>query len=177
MIHEQCRNDRDDYAEYRCQNVEGYDEAFGRALTAGELSAATELCDNKKVAEKYGFDGSQFTKNHEMGEEAPGIFDEGSFDRGSVMLYPSNAFSKSECSPSNMDACPMVAIDKVNGKETGKSWIYANVAPSNGDVAFVKKWYPWEGAKTTPKPSPEPSPGIASPEIARDLLDNHALGL
>jgi hypothetical protein len=38
----------------------------------------------------------------------------------------------------------MVAIDRINGKEVGTSWIYANVAPSNGDIALVKKWYPWE---------------------------------
>ena len=51
-----------------------------------------------------------------------------------------------------MDICPMVGLDKINGKVVGKSWIHGNVAPSRGDVAFVKKWYPWESEmKALPK--------------------------
>jgi hypothetical protein len=42
-----------------------------------------------------------------------------------------------------MDKCPMVGIDRVDGKVTGTSWIHGSVVPSAGDVAFVKKWYPW----------------------------------
>jgi hypothetical protein len=74
------------------------------------------------------------------------MFDEATFDMGSIMLYPSNAFSNPECSSNNIDACPMVGIYKVGDRVVGKSWIHGSVAPSAGDAAFVKQWNPWDGA-------------------------------
>ncbi|KAF2821550.1 hypothetical protein CC86DRAFT_386491 [Ophiobolus disseminans] len=142
MIHEQCRDDRDEYVEYLCKNVAGYDAAFGRAVASDDPEAGEKLCYDKQFAERHGFDGSQFTKNHDFWDQF-GMFDYGTFDLGSIMLYPSNAFFTSKCWSSNMDACPMVGIDKLNGKVTGTSWIHGNAQPSAGDIAFVKKWYPY----------------------------------
>jgi hypothetical protein len=112
-------------------------------MLAGETNVPTRLCEDQAFALRYGFDGSQYIKNAGYVDFA-GRFDEGKIDLGSVMMYPSNAFANPECSPMKMEACPLVAIDRINAKEVGTSWIYANVAPSNGDVAFVKEWYPWE---------------------------------
>jgi hypothetical protein len=143
MVHEHCRNHRDDHVEYRCGNIQGFGKALTSAILAGERDVSTRLCGDQEFAIKYGFDGSAYTKNLGYTDFA-GRFDEGSFDMASVMMYPSNAYSNPGCSPTNMDVCPLVGLDKVNGKVVGKSWIYGNVAPSSGDVAFVRKWYPWE---------------------------------
>jgi hypothetical protein len=141
MIHEQCRNDRDTYLEYRCENIKGYGAAAYNAMMAAEKAVESRLCEDKAFAEKYGFDGAQFTKNAGKSDIA-GRLDEGPFDFGSIMMYPSNAFSNPDCKPDNIDKCPMVQIDKVNDKVTGTSWIHTGEVPSQGDIAFVKKWYP-----------------------------------
>jgi hypothetical protein len=51
MIHEQCRNDRDDFVEHRCQNVRGYSEALLAATLAGETDIPTKLCEQKAFAQ------------------------------------------------------------------------------------------------------------------------------
>jgi hypothetical protein len=108
--------------------------------TAAKTSAATEtdldtkLCVDKTFAKKYNFDGSQFTKNAQYAD-LPGILDEAEFDMGSIMMYPSNAFSNPECWPKSMD--------KVDGKVTGMSWIHGSLAPSAGEEVVSLGWYWW----------------------------------
>lgn len=111
---------------------------------AGETDVETKLCDDKIFAERYNFDGSQFKKNAQYAD-LPGSLEEAKFDMGSIMTYPSNAFSNPDCGLEKMDKCPMVGIDRVDGKVTGTLWIHRSVVPSASDVAFVKKWYPWNG--------------------------------
>jgi hypothetical protein len=144
MIHEQCRNDRDSYVEYHCENVKGYKDAFYSALVKGEPDAASKLCEDRRFAQQYGFDGAQYTKNYDY-ERIPGIVDDPDigFDMGSIMLYPSYAYKNDDCSQTEVEKCPLVGLDKIDGKVVGRSWIHENVAPSEGDKAFVKKWYPF----------------------------------
>jgi hypothetical protein len=54
------------------------------------------------------------------------------------MLYPSNAFLNSDCSPDKMDARPMVGLVKINGKLINKSWTHENLVPSPGDIAWSR---------------------------------------
>jgi hypothetical protein len=132
MVHKQCRNDRDSFIQYRCQNIRGYGKSLTNAINAGETDLDTKLCVDKTFAKKYNFDGSQFTKNAQYAD-LPGILDEAEFDMGSIMMYPSNAFSNPECWPKSMD--------KVDGKVTGMSWIHGSLAPSAGEEVVSLGWY------------------------------------
>ncbi|KAH7076141.1 hypothetical protein FB567DRAFT_452241 [Paraphoma chrysanthemicola] len=143
MVHEQCRNDRVAFIEYRCENIKGYDRASTAALLSGDPDWRERLCDDKDFANEFNFDSAQFIKNFDS-TVIPGMIDEGDFDRGSIMLYPSHAFSHPDCKSAKVNKCPLALIDKVNGKVTGKSYIFENAIPSLGDVAWVKKWYKWE---------------------------------
>jgi hypothetical protein len=90
MIHEHCRNDREDHVEYRCGNIQGFRKALTSATLAGERDVSTRLCDDREFAIKYGFDGSAYTKSLGYIDFA-GRFDGGSFDMASIMMYPSNS--------------------------------------------------------------------------------------
>jgi hypothetical protein len=161
MIHEQCRNDRDEFLHFECENIQDFGRAMAAAIKTGEVNWKEKLCEEKDYANRFEFDSAQFTKNYES-QIIPGMIDEGNFDFGSVMLYPSHAFSNPECSPDNLDKCPLAQLDKVNGEVMGKSYIHENVAPSSGDIAFIKKWYPWEddmkeSRADTQNPTADPS--------------------
>jgi hypothetical protein len=95
----------------------------------------------KAFTEKYRFNGAQFTKNAGYTDFA-GHLDRGAFDFGSIMLYPSNAFSNPDSKKDNIDKCIMVQIDKIGDKVTGTSQIHTGEVPSQGSIEFVKKWYP-----------------------------------
>ena len=78
MVHEQVRNDRDDYVLYECKDVQGYDAALAKAMADGftENEAHNRLCDDRAFAESYNFMGSQFTKNPQGKiHDEPGGFD------------------------------------------------------------------------------------------------------
>ena len=137
MLHEQCRWDRDEYLEYRCQNLVGYEAAIAAAEAEGipRNKAENYLCNNKAFADHFNFAGSQYVKNDKFDNLDFGPMDYGAFDYGSIMMYPSSAYAgDSRCwEDSTMDLCPMIAQ---NG------WMIVEApAPSNGDIAFVKKWY------------------------------------
>ena len=179
MVHEQSRNDRDDYDEYHCDRVLGFKEALEKAMADGltEEQARKDLCEDFSVAHKYDFRGDAFTKNNNY-KNIPMILDEpDGFDLQSVMLYSSMAFAPALASLYT-DYCPLLKIDRVNGKKVGVSRIESNVAPSAKDVAFVKNYYPWESAvETPPEVSPRPSPGTPPPMAARNFLNIHKLEL
>lgn len=163
MVHEQVRHDRDTYIEYRCENVRGYHSAYTTALLAGEDPATIRqnLCDDFLFAAKYGFMGTAYTKNDRY-KNIPFILDEGEFDYQSIMMYPSNAYSGPECQGTidNLDKCVLVALDRVKGVVRSKSFMHTNLDPSQGDVEFVRRYYPFveEGAVEA-EPEPEPRRG------------------
>lgn len=160
MIHEQCRDDRDEHIVYRCEKLVGFDAALQRAMADGveEAVARTKLCDWQSFAYKYDFDGWSYTKN-ERYTAIPKFFDEGEFDIDSIMLYPTDSSANLQCVSLRIDKeCPLMKIDKVRGKSIGTlSRIYSKDVPSAGDVAFVKKYYPWDG-DAPPSPSHSSSP-------------------
>ncbi|KAI8942026.1 hypothetical protein NX059_000133 [Plenodomus lindquistii] len=143
MVHEQCRGDRYQFVEVRCEKIRCFTHALTSAILDGESPhvAKEKLCKDKATAKKYRFDAAEYIKNDEV-PRIDFIMDEGSFDYGSIMLYPSNTFVAGDCQ-NNLDECPMVAIDRVDGEVVGTRPININAAPSTGDVAFVRKYYPW----------------------------------
>ena len=45
----------------------------------------------------------------------------------------------------DLDQCPLVKIKKIDGIKVGVEPIKQPEKPSEGDVAFAKKHYPWKG--------------------------------
>jgi hypothetical protein len=73
------------------------------------------------------------------------IDDSSDFDYDSIMLYPSIGNSDGRCYD-DIEQCPLVKIKKdENGNIVGKERIWDIKKPSQKDVEFVKKYYPWEG--------------------------------
>ncbi|OAL47819.1 hypothetical protein IQ07DRAFT_681968 [Pyrenochaeta sp. DS3sAY3a] len=161
MIHEHNRDDRDEYLVYRCEKLLGFDDALAWAIEDGveEAVARKKLCDEQRFATKYEFDGCAYTKN-EWYHDRPGYFDEDEFDIDSIMMYPTTDSSNVECNELGIDdECPLMKIDKVDGKNIGTlSRISQPEVPSAGDVAFVKKYYPWFSPSPSSSSSPLPPP-------------------
>jgi len=55
MVHEQVRNDRDEYVKYECRNVQGYADALSKAMATEGISEAEthrRLCEDCDFALK-----------------------------------------------------------------------------------------------------------------------------
>lgn len=157
MVHEQHRNDRksinqqalgdtntvlgDEHVLYECRNVQGYDIALVTAMIGGltEEEAHTKLCEDLAFAEKHDFRGAEFVKN----PQGKIHDDSGGFDPDSIMLYPSSGFANPACD-TDKTKCPLLKLVKINGEVVGTNRILENVVPSDGDVAWLKTWYPAE---------------------------------
>jgi hypothetical protein len=141
MLHEHCRWDRDDHVLFRCDKLLGYQDALIAASLAGHSDAAERLCANQAFANEFHFEaGAQYIKNDAYDMIISPIMDEGPFDLGSIMMYPSNAYAAdANCwEKSDASVCPLVAA------RFGSTWpINVNTAPSAGDVKSVKTWYKW----------------------------------
>lgn len=99
------------------------------------------LCEDIEFGDEFGFLGAQFTKSP---YPTFNVDDSLTFDMDSIMLYPSRLFSNYPQCPRDINACPLLRYDPPGQYQT-KALISANVVPSAGDVAFVKKWYPHVG--------------------------------
>jgi hypothetical protein len=141
MLHEHCRFDRDNYVIFRCDKLLGYEAALIAASVAGHADAANRLCTEQVFANQFGFEaGAQYVKNDAYSFVPAAVMDEGAFDLGSIMIYPSSAYAAdTTCwEQANTAVCPLVA------SRFGTTWaINVNTAPSRGDVEFVKQWYKW----------------------------------
>jgi hypothetical protein len=141
MLHEHCRWDRDDHVLFRCDKLLGYQDALITASLAGHPDAAERLCTNQAFANEFHFEaGAQYIKNDAYAMIVSPIMDEGPFDLGSIMMYPSNAYAADpKCwEKSDASVCPLVAA-----RFGSTRLINVNTAPSAGDVKFVKTWYKW----------------------------------
>ncbi|KAH6625713.1 hypothetical protein C7974DRAFT_456032 [Boeremia exigua] len=141
LVHEVHRSDRDDYVLYQCKHVIGYQDCLDKAMAAEKMSqqdASAKLCEDFDFATKYNFFGTQFLKSP-GGENV----DQGNFDLDSIMLYHSLVMSNSIC-VIDMHQCPLLQYKKEGGKTAGLERIPPRDMPSAGDIALVKKWYPWE---------------------------------
>lgn len=60
--HEQNRDDRDDWLDYKCENVQGYAEAEKKVKDAGKHTM-DQVCKSAMLCFQYDFAGHLFTKN------------------------------------------------------------------------------------------------------------------
>jgi hypothetical protein len=134
---------------FNCHNVEGYYDALGRAMSRG-LSASEakrRLCEDFDFAREYNFNSVAFIKNDRLSNDPKQwgkLDEEGGYDIDSIMHYASYAFGDlSECYQ-NKDNCPLLRIRKdASGKEIGTALIGVPDHVSQGDIAWVKKYYCW----------------------------------
>ena len=134
---------------FNCHNVEGYADALGRAMSRG-LSASEakrRLCEDFEFAREYNFNSVAFIKNDRLSndKEKWGTLDEeGGYDIDSIMHYASYAFGDLPECYRDKDNCPLLRIKKdEQGKEIGTALIGVPDHVSQGDVAWVKKYYCW----------------------------------
>lgn len=142
MLHEQNRNDRDQYMEYRCDRVKGFQAAYTRAkydppnAHFSDAQLRTALCEDREFATRYGFVfGPDFHKhNTEVSKE---------FDWDSIMLYGSSTGAQGDCN-NNIEDCTMLrkTVDTATGK-IQYSKFEGGSKPSKGDVEFVRLAYPY----------------------------------
>ncbi|KAF1993852.1 hypothetical protein P154DRAFT_582396 [Amniculicola lignicola CBS 123094] len=150
MVHEHQRGDRDEYVLYKCNKFNTFAEALAKARLDNAAIGEEELCTDPLVAQKYDFTGEAYTKV--MGDIGPigdpihrPIFSENSlYDVYSLMHYPSfTDFSSEACRRGDLNDCPLVKYKDPNNKALGVEGIYKALGPSPGDIAWVKRTYPW----------------------------------
>jgi len=123
--------------------VKGFPDAIKRAVADGAsyVKAGQDLKDNIEYARKYDFRGSAYVKGGP--EKDKPIDGDGGFDYESIMLYSSIGNSDGRCYD-DVEQCPLVKITKDEGGNViGKERIWNIKKPSQKDVQFVKKYYPW----------------------------------
>jgi hypothetical protein len=142
---------------YQCKNVKGYQEAMERVRvtnpTAQDDEIHRHLCEDSEFAHESGFDGAEFAKS-----KYP-VDDSSAFDLDSIMLYGSTVFANKDQCPQDPKACPLLKYDPP-GQLVITSFCQHNQIPSDGDAAWIKKWYPHIGIlpMVPPDSSPEGSP-------------------
>ncbi|KAF2444500.1 hypothetical protein P171DRAFT_521818 [Karstenula rhodostoma CBS 690.94] len=143
LMHEHKRPDRDDFVDFRCKKLKGFGSAMITAHAKPENSDLTLedighlLCTDRAFADQNQFEASQFiriTDNEDSHTE---------FDFDSIMMYGSGSFALDSCHENALDQCPLVKIKKENGVKVDEEYIHRSLRPSEGDAAFVKKYYPW----------------------------------
>ncbi|KAF9731731.1 hypothetical protein PMIN06_008538 [Paraphaeosphaeria minitans] len=145
LQHEMARPDRDDFVEFRCTKLRGFAGAIlsaqsnpeNKDLTIQEIS--NKLCNDIYFALDNKFVAYNYIMTPDQGDQGE------SFDVDSIMMYGSTAFAAHYCGKTALDECPLVKIEKLNGVKVGIAEVEIPSHPSKGDVAFVRKYYPWKG--------------------------------
>jgi hypothetical protein len=123
--------------------VLGFQAALDKAIDEGEspLSAHLDLCENTNFARKYGFKGSQYTKDNQFARGvSSGTLDEPSgLDLDSIMLYSSAGFADARCANDESFGV-LMKINWVNGQNVGSSKFEQQSVPSARDAAFLKRY-------------------------------------
>lgn len=139
----------DQHVRYSCHNLNGYDDALGRAISTGipPAEAQKRLCNDADFSKKYGFRSAAFLKNDLLSSDPNrwGALDEpGGYDIDSIMHYSSYAFGDVGACYESQDWCPLLRIKRdAQGNEVGTALIPLPTKPSAGDVAWVKRHYCW----------------------------------
>jgi hypothetical protein len=108
-----------------------------------DSEAHTKLCEDYETARKYKFTGYNYVKNphRKIHDDSPQL------DLNSIMMYPSDGYSKGGCSPQNKDACvllQLIPFGNQHGQAKIPELIYWKGRPSDGDIAWLKQYYPAE---------------------------------
>ncbi|KAF2634560.1 hypothetical protein P280DRAFT_381524, partial [Massarina eburnea CBS 473.64] len=151
MLHEHQRSDRDNYIEVQFFAMKGYDDALARAIADGhsQADAKRRLEQDEDFARHYDAVTDQFMKP--VGGKLGGLSDEyfvdesQPFDLDSIMLYNSqNSAEYFQSAAINMEDATILKWEKDHqGNRIGTSIIKPNMVPSAGDVAWIRRNYPW----------------------------------
>lgn len=152
----------DNFVEFRCTKLKGFGIAIltaqskpeNKDLTIQDIS--TKLCTDGYFAGRNKFAAFNYIPIPDDGESAKD-FDVDSISKSAEMIldgpvrltvtavmYGTSAFSTQDCGKATLEKCPLVKIKKENGVKVGVEEIRWPSGPSKGDVAFVKKYYPWK---------------------------------
>lgn len=164
MAHEHQRWDRDEYVQFKCENVRGMKEIVDKAYELnGRPNGITKeevwefLCEDFGQAEFWSAPSKAYIKGDGFDD-----FDEGKsldgpdgFDYDSIMLYDSAmGAAVRSLTDVNIDTATLVKIKK--NPTTGQKYVDRNdwrverkKQVSEKDAAFVRRFYPW-GAPWTP---------------------------
>jgi hypothetical protein len=153
MAHEHQRWDRDDHVEFRCANLVGMTDVYIPRVRAAErmdyATAYAALCADMHTAEKYFAPSAEYVKGAGLDAATrPALDGPGGFDMESIMLYDSYSFAKA--GQVTVDTAVLVAIRKDAGgkKIAGSERMIPRIQrPSAKDVAFVKRFFPWDEAR------------------------------
>lgn len=162
LQHEHQRQDRDDYLDFRCENLIGYKEAKEKAqidhLAHFDVDVEDEdrfriMCDDDVIANDYLPAALPFVRGDEGGhrnelekEQWESFVWSNKFDYDSIMIYNSNANTPDDADPKDPKTWVLARKD---GKPVwqGGSQRAADAEISTGDIARVMALYPKGGAK------------------------------
>ncbi|KAF1836175.1 hypothetical protein BDW02DRAFT_255621 [Decorospora gaudefroyi] len=152
LSHEHRRDDRDDWLDYKCENVVGYEEARRRVEDAG-VHGIDEVCESAELWYRLGFVGYAFTKNlWGNDEKAEKVTRKGPFDGNSIMLYHSYQGVGKDKDYNKYTDVPLVKWRNPGHKTHPKGRTADNCFKyrpledvSDGDFDAIKDLYPWTG--------------------------------
>ncbi|KAG9186329.1 hypothetical protein G6011_02885 [Alternaria panax] len=150
LVHEHQRKDRDNFINFDCSKLLGYDEAKAEIESHSEWGISIdEVCKSNNLGFTHGLDfmaPTQYTLDMGSGRvQSSGS----SYDHDSIMQYSSVALAKNGQTKAVKDL-PIVRWK--NGRpqdglvdDSNAQFIYINTEPSDGDKEGVQRLYPWIG--------------------------------
>ncbi|KAF2645010.1 hypothetical protein P280DRAFT_185698 [Massarina eburnea CBS 473.64] len=148
LLHEHQRPDRDDYVNFTCENMYGYEESWKRA-EKGKISKE-DFCSKAVSSRPFGFQSDQFAKGAEFSLEIDGVHSK-AYDWDSIMHYTSDIFgdpAKMEDHPKDASYFPLSRLDKagdVARRIIPAAKSYPDLKVSDGDKEAIQAMYGWGG--------------------------------
>ncbi|KAH7072074.1 hypothetical protein BKA63DRAFT_568004 [Paraphoma chrysanthemicola] len=136
LLHEHSRPDRDNYVQFNCINLAGFEEALKRAYADGYNKQ--DLCTREDVADRYGFPSLEYMPDPQGWRSAE-------YDHDSIMHYPSQAHANVDLviDPNNPDFYPLVRLSGAERKKKMNFPPEEDFEISAGDVGAIRDMYPW----------------------------------
>lgn len=147
MGHEHQGNDRDRFAQFKCDKVQGYKLAKSAVEANGE--DPKKLCEDVRFAFNYRFWAMMdFFKISDGGLDQFGRAATQNLVYGffSLMHYHSWAFVEDygACGK-DPNECPLAEYKDAQDHSKGVTHWYIPTKPASLDADFVRKFYPWNG--------------------------------
>ncbi|KAI4704963.1 hypothetical protein J4E89_009549 [Alternaria sp. Ai002NY15] len=144
LNHEHERSDRDQYIIYNCRNVEGFAEAWGRCLAEDPTCTEDMLCNDRALAIRHGFIGSEFITYN----IAPDIASP--YDYQSIMHYDSRRGSNEAIVSGDRTNPTLYPMFKVDPQTNQAAFLrlagglkYPEFEISDGDAQMIRAMYPF----------------------------------
>ncbi|USP73692.1 zincin [Curvularia clavata] len=143
MAHEHNRSDRDIYIQVNHKHLADWDKCWRRAHQhGGPYITPDNLCQSIHLAINYGCSCAAFVKN--FVEPGWPIKADSRYDLDSIMHYPSQTgYSNQKCISTGQD-CPLAVYRNWNDHSQGTRLLEQARRPSEMDLLWVKRTYPWK---------------------------------